>query len=123
MQTLLDLSIPGLKFIPTEDGINHWYVDINIVDNPIYDPAHAFRLEIVAGDEYPIEPPMVKFIGQEIPLHPHVYSNGHICLNILGDGWTPAQSIRSIALSIQSMLQGNTKNGKLVQFNSLLYAF
>ena len=25
------------------------------------------------------------FIGENIPVHPHVYSNGHICLSILTD--------------------------------------
>ena len=45
-----------------------------------------------------------------IPIHPHIYSNGHICLNLLGDDWTPACSIESILLSIQSMLTTNDKN-------------
>lgn len=44
-----------------------------------------------------------------IPYHPHIYSNGHICLNLLGDDWTPACSIESILLSIQSMLTTNDK--------------
>ncbi|RCK54903.1 Ubiquitin-conjugating enzyme E2 W [Candida viswanathii] len=44
-----------------------------------------------------------------IPIHPHIYSNGHICLNLLGDDWTPACLIESILLSIQSMLNTNDK--------------
>ena len=48
---------------------------------------------------------------REIPLHPHVYSNGVICLDLLssGNGWSPVQSVESICMSIQSMLTGNTK--------------
>lgn len=44
-----------------------------------------------------------------IPVHPHVYGNGHICLSLLGDGWSPVNTLSSIAISLQSMLAGNTK--------------
>lgn len=49
----------------------------------------------------------------EIPMHPHVYSNGIICLDLLstGHGWSPVQNVESVCVSIQSMLTGNTKNG------------
>lgn len=45
-----------------------------------------------------------------IPLHPHIYTNGIICLDLLGTaGWSPVQSVESVCMSLQSMLTGNQK--------------
>lgn len=48
--------------------------------------------------------PQVVFLAPSIPIHPHVYANGHICLSILADDWSPALTILSVCVSLQSML-------------------
>ena len=45
------------------------------------------------------------FVGTA-PIHTHVYSNGHICLDVLYDKWTPALGVGSLCLSVHSMLAG-----------------
>jgi len=44
-------------------------------------------------------------------MHPHVYTNGIICLDLLGaEGWSPVCNVEAVCLSLQSMLTGNTRN-------------
>ncbi|CAO3649600.1 unnamed protein product [Cunninghamella blakesleeana] len=55
-----------------------------------------FKLEFRFSPSYPLE-------------SPEVYSNGHICLNILYKDWSPVQTVAQVCLSIQSMLSSCTK--------------
>ena len=60
------------------------------------------------------EAPEVTFMishERTVPIHPHIYSNGIICLDLLDtQGWSPVQNVASVCMSIQSMLTGNTKD-------------
>lgn len=63
--------------------------------------------------DYPHRPPKVTFMTVDgiTRFHPNMYRSGKICLSILntwrGDQWTGCQSIRSILLTILSILDDN----------------
>lgn len=56
------------------------------VEGTLYEGEH-FQLLFKFNNKYPFDSPEVTFIGPNIPVHPHVYSNGHICLSILTEDW------------------------------------
>jgi ubiquitin-conjugating enzyme E2 W len=56
----------------------------------------------------PMAAPEVTFVGTP-PVHTHIYSNGHICLSLLSDDWSPALTVSSLSVSILSMLSSATK--------------
>ncbi|KAI5189015.1 ubiquitin-conjugating enzyme E2 I [Nematocida sp. AWRm77] len=64
---------------------------------------HNIHLHIEFFKGYPITPPQAKFLSKVF--HPNVYTDGFICLDILGNGaWTPSMNIKSILLAISSLL-------------------
>ncbi|GAB6028561.1 ubiquitin-conjugating enzyme E2 W [Chamberlinius hualienensis] len=101
---------PGITVDPENVGSNltHWIVQLDGASGTLYD-GESFQLQFKFSSKYPFDSPEVTFIGSNIPVHPHVYSNGHICLSILTDDWSPALSVQSVCLSIVSMLSSCTE--------------
>ncbi|KAJ2549501.1 ubiquitin-conjugating enzyme E2 W [Coemansia sp. RSA 1933] len=85
-----------------------WNVDIVGAEGTLY-AGEVFTLRFRFPTEYPLVSPEVVFVGENVPVHPHVYSNGHICLSILYQQWSPALTVEAVCLSILSMLSSCTQ--------------
>ena len=62
-----------------------------------------FDLQITFNEDYPIKPPSIKFLTPMF--HPNIYRDGKICIDILQTNeWSPSQNVRTILISIISLL-------------------
>ncbi|KAL1918236.1 uncharacterized protein VTP21DRAFT_3502 [Calcarisporiella thermophila] len=93
--------------VDSADDFQCWRLILKGAPNTLYE-GETFKLQFRFGNSYPLESPEVVFLGSP-PVHPHIYSNGHICINILYGQWSPVQTVSSVCLSIQSMLSSCTK--------------
>jgi len=65
----------------------------------------TFKLSLEFPSGYPYTAPTVKFTSA--CFHPNVDTAGNICLDILKDKWSALLDVRTILISIQSLLGGN----------------
>lgn len=72
-----------------------------------------FFFDINFPNDYPTSNPTVQFrtTDNKVRFNPNLYSNGKVCLSILGTwngpGWQPTMNLTSVLLSIQSLLHEN----------------
>ena len=74
------------------------------------------------SDDYPNKAPDVRFITNMF--HPNIYGDGHICIDILQDQWSPIYNVSSILTSLQILMNdpnphspANSEAAKLFQEN------
>jgi ubiquitin-conjugating enzyme E2 W len=65
------------------NNIRQWIITVVGPEGTVY-AGEKFRLKFSFPSDYPFSPPSVYFL-QPIPKHEHVYSNGDICLDLLGE--------------------------------------
>ncbi|GAB4818712.1 hypothetical protein N2152v2_005758 [Parachlorella kessleri] len=98
-QELMSLMVggdQGISAFPDGDSLFSWGGAGTVYEGL------TFRLSFRFTSEYPFKPPTVRF---ETPcFHPNVDQYGNICLDILKDKWSAAHSVRTLLVSIQSLL-------------------
>ncbi|XP_061172201.1 protein asteroid homolog 1-like [Saccostrea echinata] len=97
-----------------DDSLFEWEVAIFGPPGTMYEGGY-FKAHMKFPQDYPYNPPSVKFISKM--WHPNVYENGDVCISILhppvddpqsgelpSERWNPTQNVRTILLSIISLL-------------------
>lgn len=100
---------PNCAVSVREDNMNVWIVTLTGVNGTLFE-GEKFKLRFEFPKEYPSRPPSVYFL-KPTPRHVHVYTNGDICLDLLGKGWKPQATARTLAISILSMLSSAKEKG------------
>ena len=90
-------------------NLNVWVVTLTGAADTVFE-GEKYKLRVAFPADYPTSPPSVYFLDPA-PRHPHVYTNGDICLNLLGNGWRPTLTIAQLSLSILSMLSSAKQKG------------
>lgn len=102
----------------TDQGIYYSHDDTNMLlgyamiigpkDTPYENGIYFFEFHF--PDNYPQQPPKLIFLTNDgkTRFNPNLYKSGKVCLSILntwkGEGWTSCQSIRSVLLTLITVL-------------------
>ncbi|WVZ02412.1 hypothetical protein V8G54_023218 [Vigna mungo] len=97
----------GISAFPEEDNIFFWKGTISGSKDTVFEGTE-YKLSLSFPNDYPFKPPKVKF--ETTCFHPNVDVHGNICLDILQDKWSSAYDVRTILISIQSLLGAIKKN-------------
>lgn len=107
-----DLNTHGIYIHFNESDIyNAKALIIGPKESPYQNGFYLF--DITYPQNYPQTPPQVVLctINKYARFNPNLYTNGKVCLSILGTwsgpGWTPCLSTNEVLLSIQSLLTNN----------------
>ncbi|KDP22130.1 hypothetical protein JCGZ_25961 [Jatropha curcas] len=101
LMSLMMSGESGISAFPEEDNIFCWKGTITGSKDTVFEGTE-YKLSLSFPNDYPFKSPKVKF--ETSCFHPNVDVYGNICLDILQDKWSSAYDVRTILLSIQSLL-------------------
>mmetsp|Transcript_3234 Transcript_3234/g.5684 ORF Transcript_3234/g.5684 Transcript_3234/m.5684 type:complete len:158 (+) Transcript_3234:283-756(+) len=110
LMSLMMENVPGVSAFPEEDNLNRWTGTISGTDNTVFEGL-KYKLSLTFPSDYPFSAPTVRF---ETPIfHPNVDQNGTICLDILKDKWSATYTVKTILLSLQTLLNDPNNDSPL----------
>ncbi|KAH8347616.1 hypothetical protein KR067_002767, partial [Drosophila pandora] len=83
------------------DDLFRWTAGVNGPNGTVYEGGH-FRLDIRFPAAYPFRPPRIRFTTRIY--HCNVDSRGAICLDVLGERWSPVMNVAKVLLSIYVLM-------------------
>jgi len=115
LKSLQDDPLEGMEAkLINEDNLFEWEVALFGPPDTLYQGGY-FKANMKFPADYPYSPPSVRFITKV--WHPNVYENGDLCISILHppvddpqsgelpcERWNPTQNVRTILLSVVSLL-------------------
>ncbi|KAK3513662.1 hypothetical protein QTP70_028803 [Hemibagrus guttatus] len=115
MKSLQEEPVEGFKItLVDEADLYNWEVAIFGPPNTLYEGGY-FKARIKFPIDYPYSPPAFRFLTKM--WHPNIYENGDVCISILhppvddpqsgelpSERWNPTQNVRTILLSVISLL-------------------
>ncbi|CAD7669717.1 unnamed protein product [Nyctereutes procyonoides] len=115
LKSLQEEPVEGFRItLVDESDLYNWEVAIFRPPNTLYEGGY-FKAHIKFPMDYPYSPPTFRFLTKM--WHPNIYENGDVCISILhppvddpqsgelpSERWNPTQNVRTILLSVISLL-------------------
>lgn len=117
LKSLKDEPLEGFRVkLVNDENMFDWEVAIFGPPGTIYQGGY-FKARMHFPQDYPFSPPSLRFDKATLLYHPNVYESGDLCISILHppvndphsgelpcERWNPTQSVRTILLSVVSLL-------------------
>jgi len=114
LKSLQSTPVEGFTVQCDDQNVFKWTVAIFGPPGTLYQGGY-FKASIKFPNNYPYSPPTLRFLSKV--WHPNVYENGELCISILHppvddphsgeqacERWNPTQSVRTVLLSVISLL-------------------
>ena len=103
---------------PKNDDLFDWVATITGSAGTVYEGL-IYKLSVKFPRDYPFSAPRIIF--RTPCFHPNVDQHGNICLDILKDKWSAAYTVRTILLSLRSLLGEPNNDSPLNEHAAVLW--